>query len=59
MDLIINKYVSVVYLIGVFLLILPSFINQENDLRIFLKNISIWIVIILFLLFLMLFFNIL
>ncbi len=34
-------------MIGVFLLILPSFIKSNQNLKIFLTNLSIWIAIIL------------
>ena len=42
-----SKLIPIIYMIGVFLLILPSFIKSNQNLKIFLTNLSIWIAIIL------------
>jgi len=49
MDALSLEFVSVIYLIGVLILILPSFINKNSQIKIFLRNISYWIIIILIL----------
>ena len=54
-----NKFVSIVYLIGVFILILPSFIRKNTNLKIILQNLSIWCGIILVLITIMVFLKIL
>ena len=54
-----NKFVSIVYLIGVFILILPSFIRKNTNLKIILQNLSIWCAIILVLITIMVFLKIL
>ena len=58
-ELFFNKFVAIIYLVGVLLLILPSFIKTHKHLREFIQNIAIWVAIILVLLSLILFFNIL
>jgi len=42
-----DKFVSIIYLLGVFLLILPVFISSNNSLKAFFTNLSIWIAITL------------
>ena len=42
-----DKLVPIIYMVGVFLLILPAFINSNNNLKIFFTNLSIWVAIIL------------
>ena len=49
MDTLSLEFVSVIYLIGVLILILPDFINKNSQIKIFLRNISYWIIIILIL----------
>ena len=41
------EIISLVYLIGVLILILPNFLNKNSQLKTFLGNISIWVIIIL------------
>ena len=43
------EIISIVYLIGVLILILPNFLNKNSQFKTFLKNISIWVIIILIL----------
>ena len=42
-----DKFVSIIYMVGVFLLILPVFISSNNSLKTFFTNLSIWIAITL------------
>ena len=42
-----DKLVPIIYMVGVFLLILPAFINSNNNLKIFFTNLSIWVAITL------------
>ena len=49
MDTLSLEFVSVIYLIGVLVLILPRFINDNSQIKIFLRNISYWVIIILIL----------
>ena len=42
-----SKLVPIIYMVGVLLLILPSFIKSNNNLKTFLTNLSIWVAILL------------
>ena len=42
-----DKLVPIIYMVGVFLLILPAFMNSNNNLKIFFTNLSIWVAITL------------
>jgi hypothetical protein len=42
-----DKLLSVVFMVGVLLLVLPGFLNSNSQLKQFLKNLSIWIIVIL------------
>ena len=42
-----NKLIPIIYMIGVLLLILPSFIKTNQSLKTFLTNLGIWVAIIL------------
>ena len=42
-----DKLIPIIYMIGVFLLILPAFMSSNNNFKIFFTNLSIWIAIIL------------
>ena len=42
-----NKIIPIIYLFGVLLLILPSFIKSNKSLKTFILNLSIWVLIIL------------
>ena len=41
-----DKLLSVIFMVGVLLLVLPSFIQSNSQLKRFLKNLSIWIVVV-------------
>ena len=43
------EIISLIYLIGVLILILPGFLNKNSQFKTFLKNISIWVIISLIL----------
>jgi len=42
-----DQIISVIYLIGVLILVLPSFLHSNSKLKQFLANLSIWIIIVL------------
>jgi len=45
-----DQLLPVVYMIGVLLLVLPSFLQSNSKLKQFLTNLSIWIIIVLIIL---------
>ncbi len=42
-----DKLLSVVFMVGVLLLVLPGFLQSNSKLKQFIKNLSIWIIVIL------------
>jgi len=42
-----SKIIPIIYMIGVLLLVLPSFIKSNQNLEIFFTNLSIWVALIL------------
>ena len=42
-----DKLVPIIYMVGVFLLILPAFMISNNSFKKFFTNLSIWVSIIL------------
>ncbi len=42
-----DKLLSVIFMVGVLLLVLPSFFKSNSQLKQFLKNLTTWIIIIL------------
>ena len=42
-----SKLIPIVYMIGVLLLVLPSFIKSNQNLKTFLTNLSLWVALIL------------
>ena len=42
-----DKLLSVIFMFGVLLLVLPSFLHSNSQLKQFFKNLSIWIIIVL------------
>ena len=42
-----SKLIPIIYMIGVLLLVLPSFIKTNQNLKTFLTNLSIWVAILL------------
>jgi hypothetical protein len=45
-----DQILPVVYMIGVFLLVLPAFLQSNSKLRQFLTNFTIWIIVVLIIL---------
>ncbi len=41
-----DKLLSVIFMIGVLILVLPSFLHSNSQLKQFLKNLSAWIIVI-------------
>ena len=52
-----DKLLSVIFMVGVLLLVLPSFLNSNSQLKQFFKNLSIWIIIVLTILVIIYVFN--
>ncbi len=52
-----DKFVPIIYMTGVFLLILPAFIKSNSNFKIFLTNLSIWVAILLVIFSLYYFYN--
>ena len=46
-----SKIVPIIYMVGVLLLILPSFIKSNKNLKTFFTNLSIWFAFLLVLFF--------
>ena len=42
-----DKLLSVIFMFGVLLLVLPGFLQSNSNLKQFLKNLTIWIIVIL------------
>ena len=42
-----NKLIPIIYMIGVLLLVLPSFIKTNQNLKTFLTNLSLWAALLL------------
>ena len=51
----IDQIMSAIFLIAVLVLILPSFLSTNNKFKDFLKNLSIWTIIILVIIIIMYF----
>jgi len=41
-----DKLISVIFMVGILLLVLPGFLQLNSQLKQFLKNLSIWIIIV-------------
>ena len=48
-----DKILVIVYLLGILLLIFPGFISKNKNLKVFSKNIAIWLIIVLIIIFLL------
>ena len=57
MEFLTNKFISIVYLIGVLILVLPGFLQGNTKFKIIIQNLSIWVAIILVIVSLMIFFG--
>ena len=58
MDLINNKIIPIIYMLGVLLLVFPGFLNKNSKIKTMFQNFSIWVAVILLLLVLMYFIGI-
>ena len=45
-----DKLLSVIFMVGVLLLVLPGFLQSNSKLKQFLKNFSIWVIVVLIIL---------
>jgi flagellar motor component MotA len=45
-----DKFISVIFMVGILLLVLPGFLQSNSQLKQFLKNLSIWIIVVLIIL---------
>ena len=45
-----DKLLSVVFMVGVLLLVLPGFLKSNSQLKQFFKNLTIWIIVVLIIL---------
>ena len=45
----IDQLMSVIFLIAVLILVIPAFLETNSRLKLFLKNLFIWSIIVLFL----------
>jgi len=42
-----DQIIPIVYMIGVLILVLPSFLQSNSKLKQFLANLSVWVIIVL------------
>ncbi|MDA9210289.1 hypothetical protein N9O72_01035 [bacterium] len=52
-----DKFISVIFMVGILLLVLPGFLQSNSHLKEFLKNLSIWIIVVLIILMIVYLFN--
>ena len=45
-----DKLLSVIFMVGVLLLVLPGFLQSNFQLKQFLKNLSTWVIVVLIIL---------
>ena len=45
-----DKLISVIFMVGILLLVLPGFLQSNSQIKQVLKNLTIWIIIILIIL---------
>jgi len=45
-----DKLLSAILMVGVLLLVLPGFLQSNSQLKQFLKNLSIWLIVVLIIL---------
>ena len=51
-----DKVLSVIFMIGILILVLPAFLKSNSTLKLFLKNLSIWALIVIVILAIVIFF---
>ena len=42
-----DKFLPVLYMIGILILVFPAFLHSNSKLKQFLKNLSIWVTIVI------------
>jgi len=42
-----DKIIPVIFMIGVLILVLPAFLQSNSKLKQFLKNLSLWVIIVI------------
>ena len=42
-----EKLIPLIYILGILALVLPSFLQSNSKLKDFIKNLSVWIIIIM------------
>ena len=52
-----DKFILVIFMVGILLLVLPGFLQSNSHLKQFLKNLSIWIIVVLAILMIVYLFN--
>jgi hypothetical protein len=52
-----DKLLSVIFMVGVLVLVLPGFLQSNSKLKQFLKNLTIWIILITIILVIIYFFK--
>jgi len=52
-----DKFISVIFMVGVLILVLPAFLKSNSTLKLFLKNLSVWAIIIIIILAIVIFFS--
>jgi len=52
-----DKLIPVIYMLGVLILVLPAFLQSNSKLKQFLKNLSIWIILIIIIMTIIYIFN--
>ena len=45
-----DKLLSVIFMVGVLILVLPGLLHSNSQLKQFLKNLSIWVIVVLIIL---------
>ena len=53
-----EKVIPVLYMIGVLVLVLPAFLQSNSKIKIFLKNLSIWVIMVMIIITIIYFFKI-
>jgi len=51
-----DKVLSVIFMVGVLVLVLPAFLKSNSTLKLFFKNLSIWALIVIVILAIVIFF---
>ena len=42
-----DKLLSVIFMVGILLLVLPGFLQSNSQLKQFIKNLTIWVIVVL------------